>query len=77
MQTKNTMTHEDSNVNDDVSVKRVPSWMPDAEDDEETEGGILGEDEELETARRLKREEELGVRVGTLVRILRMTRTIP
>ena len=22
--------HEDSNVNDDVSVKRVPSWMPDA-----------------------------------------------
>ena len=57
--------HEDSNVNDDVSVKRVPSWMPDAEDDEETEGGILGEDEELETARRLKREEELGVRVGT------------
>ena len=56
---------EDSNVNDDVSVKRVPSWMPDAEDDEETEGGILGEDEELETARRLKREEELGVRVGT------------
>ena len=47
--------HEDSNVNDDVSVKRVPSWMPDAEDDEETEGGILGEDEELETARRIKR----------------------
>lgn len=58
---------EDEIQDDEVKFSRVANKPrhEDVEDDEEVETGIVNEDEELENARRIKREEELGVRVST------------